>query len=820
MKYNTMRVVLLAFLFVAVFNGPRVIGRSVRLLDSHWQICRLTNMADRKVPPVMSAATAAKLQLPPKSAKWTPVQLPDDYIIGGAFTHKATADSGSLPVYPAWYKRQLPIPSSARGKTIWLNFGGVYRDAVVFINGRLVGQHPSGYTAFRYNITPYVRVGTSNQIAVYVDPRWFEGWWYEGGGIYRHVRLIITGKLHVAPWGAYVISQVRGPISRDVHGDHASAQLTIRTTIENEHRTSQKFTLTSKVLSPPGQVVAVATQIETLAAGAKQTFVQHTIIRDAAMWSLHHCHLYHLETQVKAGGRVVDSKLTTFGVRTLRFDPDHGFFLDGRHVEIKGTCNHQDFPGVGVGAPDNLWAWRIAKLKAMGSNAYRTAHNPLASAFYRACNHLGMLVMDENRHLGDAWTWKSPPGTQYSNLSDLRSMVLQQRNNPCIIFWSMCNEENALQGKPEGAAIFAAMQRLVHHLDPTRPVTCAMNNGYSRRGFMSVENLLGINYHGSIYPKLHRMYPDKMIFGSEDYNCFSARGVLHTSRQTGLCSEYGAELKSPRSWFANHEPWRAWRPVAAHHYVAGEFIWTGFDYRGEPNPFGWPAIGSQTGTMDLCGFRKPCYYYWRAWWNKSPSIYIFPAWTFNKTMIGKPVRVRCYSNCHRVELFLNGKGLGSKTMPKFGYLDWKVPYAPGTLTAIGYDAGRKVAHMTLHTATSPIALRLVDEYPHLLADGESVAPIAVEVVDAHGQVVPMADNMVHFKVTGAGQLAGVANGDPVSHERNLADSRRAFHGLCMVLVRAGHTPGIININAHAAGLTSATLTIHTSRGGKQPTLQP
>ncbi len=782
--------------------------RTNQTLDMRWSICRLPALAGKKVVPLLTPAEIKTLQCPGATANWQPVQLPNDYIVGGKFSHRAVAGHGSLPVYPAWYRRQIPIPASARGKTIWLNFGGVYRDAVVFINGRFVGQHPSGYTAFRYNISRFVRYGRSNQLAVYVNPRWFEGWWYEGGGIYRHVRLIMTNKLHVSPWGAFVISKVPGPIHRnDSIGDYADAQLTIKTTVDNAHKIARPFTLISRIVGPDNKIAAVVSDTGYLAAGQKKTFTQHANVRNAALWSLTHCNLYHLETSLEVQGKIVDAKRTTFGIRTLRFDPDHGFFLDGRHVEIKGTANHQDFPGVGIGAPDNLWYWRIAKLKAMGSNAYRCSHNPLASAFYRACNHLGMLVMDENRHLGDAWTAKSPRGTPYADLSDLKTMVLAQRNDPCIIFWSMCNEENQLQGTREGARIFGAMMHMVHRLDPTRPVTCAMNGGYNKRGFFSVENLLGINYHCNLYAKFHKQFPSKMIFGSEDVNCYSARGVLRSDPQTGLCSEFG--FFASHGFFAGHEPWRSWLPVAEHPFVGGEFIWTGFDYRGEPNPYGWPAVTSQTGTMDLCGFPKPCYYYWRAWWGKKPSVYVFPAWDFPKSMIGKPVLIRCYSNCRRVTLYLNGKNLGSKHMPKYKYLDWTIPYTPGVLTARGYHAGRVAAQDTLRTAGAPAGLRLIDEFSHLPADGESIAPVAVQVVDSHGQVVPGADNRIRFSVRGAGVIAGVANGDPVSHEPNIADYRRAFHGLCMVLVRAGNRAGAITLTASSPGLKSAMLVMST-----------
>ncbi len=804
--------------------GTKLIGvtRTVRLLDSHWVIDKMPDFNRWKRTAVLNPSEIKQLHCPWPAGVWSPVQLPDDYIVAGKFTHRGRkynygdlhALHGYLPVYPAWYRRTFKVPATARGKTIWLNFGGVYRDAVVFINGKLVGQHPSGYTGFRYNIGKFLHYGRPNILAVFVDPRFFEGWWYEGGGIYRHVRLIITDKLHVAPWGTFVISKVPGQIHYgSPAGDHAYAELTIQTTVDNAHRTGRQFTLLSQIVSPTGKVLATISSPEGLAAGGRKTFIQHAGIRNAALWSLKHCNLYHLITHLQVQGQTVDDKRTTFGIRTLRFDPNHGFFLDGRHVEIKGTCNHQDFPAVGIGAPDDLWPWRIAKLKAMGSNAYRTAHNPLASAFYRACDHMGMLVMDENRHLGDVYTAKTPMGAPYSNLSDLKWMILAQRNDPCVIFWSMCNEE-PLQGKAYGAKIFAAMKALVHRLDPTRPVTCAMSGGYNKTGFFSVENLLGINYHTYSYPAIHRLMPDKMIFGSEDVNIFSARGVRVTSRQTGLVNDYGS---APRMWnkhrrfnyMGGRNPWTTLIPVMEHPFVAGAFVWTGFNYRGEPNPFGWPDISSNTGDMDLCGFPKAVYYYWRAWWKKKPSVYIFPAWTFPRSMQGHPILIRCYSNCHRVGLFLNGKSLGVKRMPKYKYLDWNVPYAAGTLTAQGYDGNRVVARYSTQTAGPAASLQLRNQVAGLSADGESIAPIAVTVQDAHGTMVPDAHNMIRFTISGPGSIAGVNNGNPTSHESNVGHQVRAFNGLCMVMVRAADHPGTITLTAKAHGLPAASLTIHT-----------
>ena len=832
-------IILIVFVSFSGAVRAQLPPRSIRLLDRGWYLHTMPTDTGREIVPKLTAEEIRKLRCPWPAGKWAPVNLPDDYVVRGKFLHHpvgreapagtpfpirryeysqhAWGHHGYLPVYPAWYYRTFRLGVADRHKTVWLNFGGAYRDAIVFVNGRFVAQHPSGYTGFRLNISGFVHTVRPNSVAVRVDPRWFEGWWYEGGGIYRHVRLIVTGKLHVAPWGTFIISTVPGPIHYGTPtGDHAFARLTIETTVKNDHKGARHFDLISRIINPAGKVVAVVSGREQLAGGQKATFIQHTSVGDAALWSLHHCNLYHLRTHIEIDGVLTDDKITTFGIRTLKFDPNRGFFLDGRHVEIKGTCNHQDFPGVGIGAPDNLWFWRIAKLKAIGSNAYRTAHNPLATAFYRACDHLGMLVMDENRHLGDTYLPKAFPGIKDGNLADLKAMVLQDRNDPCVIMWSMCNEEwrghPPLQGSHAGALLFKPMMKLVHRLDPTRPVTCAMSGGFDRSGFASVEDIIGMNYNYPLYFKTHRLFPDKMIFGSEDQDGYGSRGTDFTNVRAGLISEYDEWIKNGKEvpvW--GNAPWNSAALVLTHRFVAGEFIWTGFDYRGEPNPTQWPDVSNNTGMMDLCGFPKTSYYFWRSCWKKTPQVYIFPAWDFPKGMIGHPIVIRCYSNCPRVDLFLNGRNLGLKRMRPYRYVDWTVPYQPGTLEARGYDsAGTPVARFTVRTPGPARSLRLMDEFRHLRADGESVAPIGVEIVDSHGHVVPMADNMVHFRVSGVGKIAGVGNGDPASHEPNVANYRRAFRGLCMVLVRAGLKPGIIRVTATARGLQPAVLTLRTS----------
>jgi beta-galactosidase len=841
-------------LLVAVIGASHPVARPVAvraarcvvLLDDGWQLFRMRDFHDWPSQARLTADQISHLIVPRSGTGWEPVSLPDDYVVRGEVSPEPNASllargavcalgareceipngaptngqpgalngpgrnpyggHGYLPLYPAWYRRTMTIPASDESRTVWLDFEGVYRDAVVFINGRFIDEHPGGYTGFRLNITSAVRFGQENTIAVFVDPRWFEGWWYEGGGIYRHVRLITTDPLQVAPWGTFVEAEATGPVTYSIGGDEAAARLGIHTTIRNEQSARASFTLVSQVRDAAGKVIASTSTGGDLGATQERTFTQEAELAHARLWSLEHPSLYTLATTVRVADRDVDTTTTSFGIRSLRFDPDKGFFLNGQHVEIQGMCTHQDFPGIGIGAPDNLWSWRIQKIKEMGANAYRCAHNPVAPAFYDAADRMGLLVMDETRHLGNTYFPKAVESTPYSDLSDVKAMVLQHRNHPSIIMWSMSNEEGQ-QRTPYGARIFGAMKAAVKAIDPTRPTTAAMNGGFTKEGFLSVTELFGINYHSTEFPKLHAKFPNLMIFGSEDTNAKSSRGTRATLRDTGLCSAYG---DGPAPDVPGVQPWRSWAPVMENPFVAGQFVWTAFDYRGEPNPFSWPAVTSQTGAMDLCGFPKPVYYYWKAVWHHTPSVYVFPDWNFPKTAIGRNQRVRMFSNCERVELLLNGKSVGNQPMPRNEYLDRDVPYAPGTLVAIGYNGGREAARYTVHTTGAPAALRLVPQVAQLAANGEDIAPIELHVLDADGQIVPDADPLIHFSVEGDGTLAGVANGNPASHEANVAMERRAFRGLAMVLVRATSHPGAIVVRAHADGVKPARIAVTTT----------
>ncbi|MGC8553088.1 MAG: glycoside hydrolase family 2 TIM barrel-domain containing protein [Phycisphaerae bacterium] len=745
------------------------------------------------------------------------VRVPNDFVVQGKFAPHANGFHGYLPVYPVWYRRTFNIPPTAAGKVIQLRFGGVMSAAVVYVNGHRVGAHTNGYAPFRFDISRFIKLGQSNTLAVYVDPRVFEGWWYEGGGIYRHVSVVTLNRLHITRWGTFAMSHVDGPIHYDAaKGDTAAATVALQTTVTNQSRHPATFSLLSQVFNAKHRKVGTISTQEILATGATATFTQHLALPHAHLWSLNHCNLYTLKTQLIGSNQLIlDAKKVHFGIRTIRFDVQRGFFLNGKPVKLDGTCNHQDFPAVGIAAPANLWWWRVAKLKSIGSNAYRCSHNPTSRALYQACDHLGMLVMDENRELGDerlggpGSSAKSYKGVPYGNFDNLKAMILRDRNHPSIIMWSLCNEEYNIEGSPFGAKIFKLAMRFVKKLDNTRPIMCAMDVGYPH-GFATVEDILAMNYRPFYYAAMHKALPHTPMLGSEIASSESDRGVMQNSASKGLVTQYCMHS----SW--SQLPWDSWRPIGRHAYLAGGFVWTGFDYRGEPTPYRWPDINSHFGLLDICGFRKPDAFYYKSVWTKKPMVYIQPQWDFPNLPHGTVITVRCFSNCSAVQLFVNGKGMGRKAVVPFAYVDWHTPWKPGTLAVRGYDGAKAVARYTVTTPGPAAALNLTNEWPyHLTADGQSIAPIALRVLDAHGNIVAHSMRKVRFSITGPGRIAGTGNGDPASHIPNNAAYSRAFYGRCMVLVRVGNNPGTIVLTAASPGLTPVSITIQT-RAAEQP----
>ncbi len=728
---------------------------------------------------------------------WRPVDLPHDWAVELAFENDPELlNNGFKPLgrsYPAtsigWYRRVFEIPAADLGKRISIEFDGVFRDCETALNGYNLGRNQSGYAPFRYDITDIVNYGGKNALAVRVDATQHEGWWYEGAGIYRHTWLVKTSPVHVAHGGTFVTSEIKPD----------RAVVTVFTEIENESGSEQSCRVSSAILDPEGRSAADGTSPAlTIPVRGHVEFRQQFPIANPELWSLDQPRMNRLVTTVFAGAAEVDRYETPFGIRAIRFDPDSGFYLNGKPVKIKGTCNHQDHAGVGVALPDRVHAYRIETLKEMGSNAYRTSHNPAAPELLDAADRIGMLVMAETRTMSS-----SPEG-----LSQLERMIRRDRNHPSIILWSLGNEE-AEQGEPRGARIVRTMRQLVRRLDPTRPVTVAMNNHWGK-GISESVDVQGFNYKsgGPEMDSFHQQFPKQPAIGTEVASTLSTRGIYANDKERGYFSAYDANAPE---WGALAEPW--WKAYAERPYLAGGFVWTGFDYRGEPTTYKWPCIHSAFGILDTCGFPKDNYYYYRAWWSGKPVLHLFPHWNWRE---GQEIEVWCHTNLERVELFLNGRSLGAKDVPRYSHAAWKVPYAPGVLEARGFAKGQQVLAAKRETAGDAAAVELRPDRAKISADGEDVSMVEVRIVDSVGRVAPLADNEIVFHVSGSGKLIGVGNGNPSSHESDKGPVRRAFNGLCLAIVQSTKTAGEIRVKAESPGLKPVELVIEAAPAQLRP----
>lgn len=681
-----------------------------------------------------------------------------------------------------WYRRKLPIGASDKGRAIWLEFDGVFRNCKVFVNGYEAGGSASGYAPFRVDIADFLNYdGMPNQLALRVDATLGEGWFYEGAGIYRHVDLVSAAPLHVPQWGTWVRSTV----------DAGGAQVAIETTLANAAETPGSVQLRHRVIGPDGTTAATLTPSEAIAlAPGGQALAKASLALPAPrLWSPQAPHLYTLETAVLVDGQEVDRVETRFGIRTLAFDGTRGFAVNGQPVKLLGVCNHQDHAGVGTAIPDALHAWRVAQTQGMGANAWRSAHNPPAQALLDICDATGMMMIAETRL----------NTTNPEALDELERMILSSRNHPAIILWSVGNEEGH-QGTERGRRLSAQLVARCKQLDPTRLTTQAMDQGWDG-GAADAVDVVGFNYRTDKIPAWRQRHPGKPVIGTETGSTVATRGAYANDPAAHVVRAYDTEHPW---WASTAEEW--WKIVAAEPGIAGGFIWTGFDYRGEPTPYPqFPSVSSYFGAMDLCGLPKDNYYYYRAWWRRDqPLVHLLPHWTWAGRE-GQPIEVWAHGNAEEVELLLNGRSLGRKTMPENGHLAWQVPYAPGTLEARGYARGKLVARDRRVTAVAPAALRLVTERTRLAADGDDLAAVRVDVIDAHGTLVPMADTPLTFAVTGAARLIGLGNGNPTSTEPDKGTTRRAFNGLAQALVQGTGKVGGARVTVSAAGLKPASL---------------
>ncbi len=687
---------------------------------------------------------------------WRVLDLPHDWAVEAPFSPQGSHSHGYKAAgkgFPersvGWYRKTFHVPESDLGRRITIEFDGVFRDSRVWVNGFFLGEQPSGYTGFQYDLTDYLNYGGNNVIAVRADATMEEGWFYEGAGITRHVWLLKTHPVHVKPWGTAVTA--------DLRPDHSAA--TIHLVTELRHTGTETLTVTAEhtLLDPAGQPAGrFASEPATFAPGDELTLTAQLELASPALWSNTTPQLYTAVTTLRtADGTELDRCETPFGIRSLRFDPDHGFFLNGQRVQLKGVNLHQDHAGVGAALPDALYDFRLRRLMAFGVNAIRTGHRPPAPELLEACDRLGLLVLDENRLTG----------TNPAQLDDLRDLIRRDRNHPSIILWSVGNEEWAIEGNILGARITRRMQDFVKRLDPSRRVTVAISGGWG--GSSTVADVVGYNYINQTDPdQQHADFPHQPGLGTEETTTQGTRGIFFTDPARA----HLAPLERGDSG-GNYE--RGWQFYATRPFLAGLFYWTGFDYRGEPTPFGWPAVVSQYGLLDLCGFPKDQTYYLKAWWTDEPTLHLAPHWNW-PDRLGEELEVTAWSNHEAVELLLNGTSLGRRDMPVNSHLSWKVPYAPGRLEARGYRDGELVQTTVVETTGEPARLVLTAEEPEPGADGARLVVYTVSAEDAAGRAVPTAQNLVSFAITG-GTIIGVGNGDPGSHEPDRFIPTDTFH---------------------------------------------
>jgi beta-galactosidase len=674
---------------------------------------------------------------------WRSLDLPHDWAVELPFSGEASHSHGYKTVgwkYPensvGWYRKTFDIPNSDLGRKVSVQFDGVFRNSIVWVNGFYLGHEQSGYAGFEYDITDYLNYGGNNVITVRVDASMEEGWFYEGAGIYRHVWLNKTNPLHVAQYGIFASSELDG----------TNAIVTARATIKNDGKNVEKFRIEHSLVDVGGQTVASGT-VENLSLKplVSQEYFSKVKVSNPNLWSPDSPYLYKLKTKVISGGNVVDQSETNIGIRTIRFTASEGFFLNGKHLKLLGTNNHQDHAGVGCAIPDALQEFRIARLKSMGSNAYRCSHNPPTPELLDACDKLGMLVIDENRL----------QGINQEHFDLLKRMIMRDRNHPSIITWSLGNEEWAIESNIKGARITETMQRFAQTIDSTRRYNVAISGGCGN-GSSTTIDLMGFNYLAQCnIDEYHTKFPDQPGIGTEETSGCGTRGIYEDDKSNGHMAQFD------RTGGVSIE--RGWKFYDEHSWLSGLFYWTGFDYKGEPNPLGWPAVLSEFGILDACGFPKDSYYYLKSVWTNEPVLHILPHWNW-KGKEGQEISVWAYSNCDQVELFLNRKSLGKKPMPKNGHLEWAVKYTQGTLQAKGFKNGKEIIKTQVETTGNSAAVQLLADSVSIKADGEDVSVITVRINDAKGLNVPTANDEVTFSLSGPGKIIGVGNGDPASHE--------------------------------------------------------
>ncbi len=726
----------------------------------------------------------AKFDITKYGKEWTTVDLPHDWVVDLPFAPEASHSHGYKTVgykYPetsvGWYRKTINFTDKDLGKRIYLQFDGIFRDAIVWFNGFYLGRESSGYATQIYDISDYINYDGENLICVRCDASLEEGWFYEGAGIYRHAWLCKQNQCAVAPFGTFV--------SADFNDDFSNAEVTIQTKIDNQSFKSQTITLKHHILDADNQEVAVVDVHGDPLLPMESSTIEATVtVNNPHLWSLDDPYRYTVVTEVYPGHfrdgeddvetEPFDTYVTKTGFRQIKFDPESGFYLNGKSVKLKGVNMHQDHAGVGSAIDDALQVYRIKCLKSFGCNAYRASHNPMTPEMLDACDSLGMLVIEENRLAG----------INEEHLRSLTRMIERDRNHPSIILWSMCNEEWGIEGNILGERIVSTMREYTHRLDPTRMVTVATSGGPN---IVVAADVAGYNYIVQNAIDDHKKeFPARCAVGTEETSGCGTRGIYATDTITGLMMAHNRRADHNDQTYNVIE--RGWKFYDERPWTGGLFYWTGFDYRGEPNPMHYPSTGSQYGLLDYCGFPKDEVYYLKSWWTDETTLYIFPNW--NNWKEGEKVSVWCYSNCDEVELFVNGKSVGRKKMEKNGHLEWSVIYSPGNIKAIGYKDGKKITETKLETTTEATQIKIDTDRTAIKADNHDISVVNVSLLDKKSRFVPDACEKLTIKVSGNVRILGVGNGSPAFKDVERPTDRDAkeftvetFNGLAQILIQ-------------------------------------
>lgn len=751
---------------------------------------------------------------------WRLLNLPHDWSIEGEFSkdNPATPGGGALPGGIGWYRKSFFVSNDDKDKLFFIDFDGVYRNSEVWINGNYLGKRPYGYISFRYELTPYIKFGEKNVIAVKVDNSLQpNSRWYSGSGIYRNVWLVKTNKIFVDHWGTYITT----PIVKN-----EQAEISIQVKIRNNLQEQIDVKIKTKIFDKENKLVAEIESQKTLMPDSVSTINQKAEVKNPELWSIEKPNLYKALTLIEHKGTLNDDYETIFGIRTFEFNSEKGFFLNGKHVKIKGVCNHHDLGCLGAAINERALERQLEILKEMGVNAIRTSHNPPAPELLNLCDRMGFIVMDE---AFDMWKTKK---TEFDyamdwdkwHKRDLEDMVLRDRNHPSVIIWSIGNEvmEQWIRDDSIGIVITKELTNIIKNLDSTRPVTAACNGPEPENPLIkaNVLDLIGFNYHQHLFEDFPKTFPAKKFIATETTSALATRGhydmpsdsirrwpkrwdlPLEDGNPDNTCSAYD-NCSAP--WGSTHE--ETWKIIKKHDFLSGMFIWTGFDYLGEPTPYSWPSRSSYFGIVDLAGFPKDVYYMYQSEWTDKPVLHVFPHWNWKE---GQTIDVWAYTNCDEVELFLNGKSLGAKR--KIGddlHLMWRVKFVPGILKAVGKKNGKEFLVKEIKTANEPYKISLEADRKIIKADGKDLSFVTVKILDKDGTLVPYADNLVNFEISGEGKIVGVDNGSQTSHEPFKANYRKAFNGLCLVVIQSNNNAGKIKLSAKSENLLPAEIEIET-----------